>query len=595
MEPQEGISICLHCDHTLRPLQFDDHSWFPYLRSGGHPSQSQRIALENEVCLLKNHVAELQAEELAMQKRLEAMQAMREKAEKDVERRSSFLNAPIRRLPDELLFEIFHYVFPFSSHLKANGRPPFPTFLRPVFFALPFVCAWWRDIALRTPHMQPWIDLDIDARETDRERDGSLYKLPYAHLRLRIDDIISRKAPTNPKGLTSLDEHASRWSELHLRYPSWTVMKHICTDIPLPHLEKVTLGLYSPYSSGFGMLGMDSDEDEETWLDEAKASGVPCFFERAPALRTLVLNSTLRPEDMTSLPFSLPWHQFIDLSVNPRLPAEICVDLITRCTSLQNFALRDVPRNPSWYPRPPITDRTCTFHGSRISFEVGDLRNALPLLAAVSAPSITQLVYMATSGKETEPLFDFLDRSQCKLTHLELWWVTDYPTTSAFEGLIGRLPTLQHLKLTLGNTHAVISSSKRKQARALIDALCTLRRSGRLSHLVVLQFGSTDVYEQHVLTKLVPTFVYDLPVRELWLDTPLKRVKWVNEMPALAEDVQVYGMERCFTKPGPLVIMTNDGSDEEDEIYRRQDVEMDEDWDDEEDSEEDGMSEDNWW
>ncbi|THU99838.1 hypothetical protein K435DRAFT_557522, partial [Dendrothele bispora CBS 962.96] len=55
---------------------------------------------------------------------------------------TSFLLSPVRRLPDEILGEIFKFSMPSGSIFSCTKRPS-PSFLT--------VCARWRTVALSTP------------------------------------------------------------------------------------------------------------------------------------------------------------------------------------------------------------------------------------------------------------------------------------------------------------------------------------------------------------------------------------------------------------------------------------------------------------
>ncbi|KAI4528438.1 hypothetical protein K525DRAFT_230835 [Schizophyllum commune Loenen D] len=583
------ISNCAQCGQTtVRPLQFDDHAWLPSLRAGNHPSPSESATLEDETRLLKDYVKQIQAEEIKAQQRLAALQFMREKAERDIERRSSYLLSPIRRLPDELLSEIFLHIFPFPTTLKFSGHPPFPTFLRPTYFAPPYVCSWWRDVATRTPKMQPLIEFDLANQAIPRKYagvDGSVDRLPYAHLRLRMCNILDRtNAPPHPDALASLSTHSARWSELDLSYPSWHVIEHIGTRLQLPQLEQLSLSLPN---TGSSMPYYSFEQGQQkSWWDDANASDSPNLFGNAPALRSLGLYNRMG-KAITKLPFSLPWQQLTELSVNPHIAAELCVDILDQCTSLQKFALRDNPKRSGWYLTPPATTKTCVFHGTHLAIEVGDLNNAAPFLNALTAPSITHFTFSPFKGKELKPLLNLLDRSQCSVTHLELLTSSPHPLTADLEALLAHTPRLQHLQLRLGDDWQVIEVADRHRGRALLETLCRLRRNGRLSHLQVLKFASPDFYEQHVLTHLIPAFVREEPpLRQFWIETPLKSERiWEELLPELMERVELYGVHDSFELAGPPIVVGEPRTLGDMLLYESREYGSDEDWDDKTDSE----------
>lgn len=469
---------------------------------------------------------------------------------RNVEWRSSLLYAPIRQLPDELLSDIFLYLFMPTELSKRSGRHPFPSFLPSSHFAPPFVCAWWRDVTIQTPHLQPMYALDL-ANQTLHSRytnvDGGLPTLPYARLRLWIHSTVpNSQLPSELEVLPSLATHASRWREVKLDCGLWPVLEYIGTKLPLPHLEKLQLHY----------------ETNASWWTDAKTSDHVSFFEQAPALRALVLyNRQSLPSGITSLPFSLPWTQLTDLTVNPQITPALCLDILCSCTSLQKLTLREDPWQRASGP-PPRTLRTGIFRGRSFTVEVLDGSHALPFLEAVSAPCITKFDLTVSRNIQIEPLLSFFDKSHCGLLHLKLSWADEYPTAAEFEQIITRFPALQHLHLHLAFHHKIATLFRglqghaiamRALANTLIGTLCSLRRSGKLSKLTALHFGSEfDCEWRAVHDQLVPTFVHDMPVRELWLETPLEKDGWVNELPSLSQKVELYGMQSCFDMKAPF-------------------------------------------
>ncbi|KAL1737879.1 hypothetical protein HDZ31DRAFT_14324, partial [Schizophyllum fasciatum] len=347
----------------------------------------------------------------------------------------------------------------------------------------------------------------------------------------------------------SLGAHSARWQELQLNYPSWHVMAHIGTNIELSRLEKLTLTLPDP--------GSDTPwlPPRESWWRDAASSNHPPLYADAPALRVLELYNRMSGA-ITKLPFSLPWHQLTDISVNPQIAAQLCVEIINNCTFLQKFAVRDHPRRIGWYMAPPATTETCVYHGEHFTVEVGAIINATPVLDAITAPSLTHLTFSPFKDMRMDPLFRLLERSSCNITHLTLWSASHHPPRIDFEDLIERLPALEYLDLKLGDGWEVVEAADRNRGRALVEALCALRRAGALSALRVLKFASPDFYEHHILTILLPAFVHDNPVRELWLETPLKsQALWEDLLPSLMEKVELYGIQHSFNMPGPSAVL----------------------------------------
>ncbi|KAL1728363.1 hypothetical protein EV714DRAFT_215288 [Schizophyllum commune] len=548
-----------HCDGHGSFPQRADEKLLPSLRTTCGVSQRQRIPLEDELCVLQEYVEDLKAEENSLHERLLAVRALRRAAEQKLRQRESFLRAPVRRLPGELLCEIFLYLWPRrAGEVKlTNGRPLFPNFLSPTLFPIPFVCSFWRRLASSMSRLQPRLRLDVTdpgalAIPPHPPPDLDLADAPRMFLRMHILGQYRKNGLPHRNVLEPLAHHSAHWREVEVECTSWPAVRFIGTELALPQLRKATIVL--PRRVRY--VGI-RPEDEESWWDEAMASDNPCLFDRAPDLRELILLSKM-DEPISSLPFTLPWHQLTSLTVNPYIAPDLYVEIISRCTSLRSFTLRETEGagGTVWDAWPPPTQRTCVFRGDQLSLKVTTLGNMVPFLMAVTAPNLMQLnIGVAVIGEGIRPILDFLNRSRCEIARLKLWWAMEYPSAVEFEELLDRVPRLEHLQLKLGTAWKKITSPTLvRSARALLDSLCKVREGGRLPNLRVLKIATVDDHTDVLTGRILPAFVYSVsPVRELWLATPMQKDVWEREVQSQMDRAELYGIQRSCGMAKPIV------------------------------------------
>ncbi|KAI5891237.1 uncharacterized protein SCHCODRAFT_02313569 [Schizophyllum commune H4-8] len=538
--------------------QREYNTLLPSLGTTCYTSQRQHTPLEDELRALQVYVENLRAEENSLCERLCAVQSLRRAAEQKVEQCESILHAPIRRLPAELLCEIFLYLWPRrAGEVKlTNGRPLFPNFLSPAFFPVPFVCSLWRRLASSMPRLQPRLCLDVTdpgALTTPPHPPPAfdLADAPRMFLRMHILGQYRKNGLPHRDVLEPLAKHSAHWREVMIECTSWPALRFVGTELALPQLRKATVVL----PRRIRYVGI-RPEDEESWWDEAMASDNPWLFDQAPDLRDLVLINKM-DEPISSLPFTLTWHQLTSLTVNPYIAPDLYVEIISQCTSLRSFTLREAEGagGTVWDAWLPPTQRTCVFRGDKLSLKITTLRNVKPFLKAVAAPNLTQLhIGVGAIGESIQPILDFLDRSRCGLTRLKLWWAMEYPSTVEFEELLGRVQSLEYLQLRIGTAWKKITSPTLvRSARALLDSLCIVREEGKLPGLRVLKIATVDDLSDVITGRILPAFVYDAsPLHELWLSTPIHRDTWEHEVPRRGDMADMYGLRRSYGMAKPI-------------------------------------------
>ncbi|TFK93219.1 hypothetical protein K466DRAFT_658672 [Polyporus arcularius HHB13444] len=219
-------------------------------------------------------------------------------------------HAAVNKLPDELLALIFEYALPWRNN-GLHSRGYWKASHRSDMLAripLTHVCRRWRTAAVGTATLWSIIDEDLNHLQDvflDRSGDATIQAL----VRYTID---------RPTG-THIARHAERLNDLFVIYPPANEESGLRTELPfsVPNLECLTM-----YSSG--TVGRDRINLETLGT---------IFPHGTPSLRRLVLWHLRRLPDVR---YEQLTHLFI--SHGKRLPI---IDLLRRCSALQNLALID--------------------------------------------------------------------------------------------------------------------------------------------------------------------------------------------------------------------------------------------------------------
>ncbi|KAI5898732.1 uncharacterized protein SCHCODRAFT_02613006 [Schizophyllum commune H4-8] len=307
------------------------------LRSGASASPAANDRLEDEIAAIR-----AKANVIAVQ--IEQLQREHDALQEEIQRRESLLRAPIRRLPAELLTEVFLYLWPdrhdvvslwktwvnLYTYLAAEEEEAAPLFPSWNVFAPPHVCAWWRKISFCAHEMRPAIAIRLSwaegAASTVNQRAGR-------YLRDVIHPSLVFYTPHNGNSLSlsswgwsdvvqPLIEYGADCEDLTFAV-SWPILKRIATSLELPRLRKLFLNINKCYLAG-----------EDRHYEYAWESNTRCrFFERSPALTHLTIRD-FRSGFGMGLPFVLPWKQLTELTLFGGMPL-VYQEFLQHCSALQ--------------------------------------------------------------------------------------------------------------------------------------------------------------------------------------------------------------------------------------------------------------------
>lgn len=237
----------------------------------------------------------------------------RERIESSLQLRKSLL-APIRRLPTELLSEIF-------AHCLPNKRfvTPSPT-SAPLFLGQ--VNALWRNIAISTPKL--WSSMEISHELCKPDRLFPLMETWIARakgrpLSLSIKGgMLSAESPQARWLVALFQQHTTRWQHLRFELPG-DVLPIFMPSLSLPMLETFEI-----YSSG-GLT--------EAWVHDL--SNVLCS---ASHLHHFVWDNNV----WQILPLRLLWSQLTRLTLNTAVSFDQCLTILRESQVLTHVSFQNV-------------------------------------------------------------------------------------------------------------------------------------------------------------------------------------------------------------------------------------------------------------
>ncbi|KAJ7167141.1 hypothetical protein C8R43DRAFT_917384 [Mycena crocata] len=329
--------------------------------------------------------------------------------------------SPIRRLPSEILGEIF-----LNLTNGDDGEDPITDFEKPPGL-LGRVSSRWRAVSRNMPRLWNCPYLTADAFTTNSQA-AFIREIFQRSQNLPLDvDLLSTYEDPNPTHGGCLDVV---W-EFHHR------IEHFVIDIgshifPLPTLgfgrTWPLLASLNVHISDFGW-----QMDLVAFLD---------LFQYAPSLRDFTLRGTLPPTNI--LDSRISWSQLTTLEIDAPLDVAAACNIAASCTMLQKCYLYEiVPDNTLHLPR-----STTTLHSlRRLKFKHGHSEledSSEDFITPFTLPALTELS-IVTSDWPASAFLDLHARSQFQLVYLKI--DVTYLSPDTLLTFVRLLPTLQALSL----------------------------------------------------------------------------------------------------------------------------------------------------
>jgi len=296
------------------------------------------------------------------------------------------LTAPIRRIPPEMLSEIFLRCLVDGSDILNVGEAP---------LLLSFVCSRWRTVTISTPRLwstirvyNPWCtSTTVEMIKT------WLLRSSNSPLTLAIDaEYIEDDASIRPC-VDEIIPHCRRWKDVEFHFGASLFSTFNAVAGSLPLLQR---------------LHIDTLDTVYPFLDT---------FKVAPMLRDVTFAYNTSPTS-----FHLPWQQLKQCNAL-HIPAKDCLYLVRRSPNLVYCRLECLPDEnifPDLAETPVLRTHLRTL--KLIVEERVDLAN---ILDSISSPSLDELEIEQASHPQVvwtqDHLSNFLTRSCCTIRCIRLY------------------------------------------------------------------------------------------------------------------------------------------------------------------------------
>ncbi|KAJ7153903.1 hypothetical protein C8R43DRAFT_1001478 [Mycena crocata] len=387
--------------------------------------------------------------------------------------------SPVHRIPAEILAEIFALCVQNSMFRYTDGRW-YPNFFyslnnpRESPTALAHVCAFWRDLATKTPRL--WDRLTIYFPTTKLRGVEN-------HTASIVEDLVHRSKPhpitvvigsTDFKyengvpldflsTLASLEDFCDRVDTLSLQL-AVPYFQYLVANVPTPRFSRL----------GTITLQLAPIRDWKITLDD-----ILMFFKSSPNLQSLHLDYADLTADISTPTF--PWTNLTDLHLTSPLDFFQIHVILALCTNLRRCQLDGIDNGP-WQ----VPDRTLHTLPALETLRVlttTDLPTSV-LLNPFTLPNLRHLE-ASLSGWTSAPLLALQRRSRFALISLRLDHV--YIDTEDFLRFLAAAPTLECLHLSDFLSQGVISALRYHSGQSsdvLLPALKELSLEANSSELV---------------------------------------------------------------------------------------------------------------
>ncbi|KAJ7162984.1 hypothetical protein C8R46DRAFT_1102117 [Mycena filopes] len=411
------------------------------------PPLPSDLSSESHIKIL---IAASEANIARIESQIRDLERLRDRERETLARLRADLAAPVRKMPVELLAEIFRYACGWYPSLSQPRSEHLAFYLFKAAKVVSHVCAHWRQVAITTPQL--WTQPPVRLNKTPTEAYCS-----------RLKEWLGRSAPlpihvqlacasdVNPT--TAVDTFltvAHRWSSAQFALPSLSVLSNIPSD-GLKQLRKLTLE--SPDTSSVALAA----------------------FSLAPNLSKV----TLYTPHITRL--QLPWSQLAHLIVAEGALPQQCLDALLQCQNLLTayFSI------DAWPGRPDVSALTPVTLGKLERFELhssSELGSITPLFACLALPALSRLTLSLSSDLDwTTPEFT---QFQLRSPNVETLSIRCPNLDSdALIAILRHTPAVSFLSLAEcrhafdETTAAALSSSHQSHAQ-LVPSLCNLSVEG---------------------------------------------------------------------------------------------------------------------
>lgn len=395
--------------------------WPRTLGTCGVPSKTDANDIDNVISLGNSDLSKLDVDIDRVQEVLKQLSRRRDEISEHIMNHSALLS-PVRRIPDEVLGEIFIYCLP-RFEKKGRQKSSFLHDQAPILLGQ--ICSRWRTVALSTHVLWSFIRIDYgpDTVESDvAQMSLWLERSATCPLSLMLRERIDQRDYSREERALVLDTilpSSHRWQDVEIFALRDTVDGLSPIRNALPLLQSLALRMY-----GTNVVQ-------------------PCrcdAFELAPALRMVDLGFGVSPTS-----FKLPWTHLTNFSSRhtPYTPTE-CLEILRLCPNLTSCSLGLISDYPIESTTPHL--RHCRLINFRISPESnhGSFFDCLTLPALRTVCLDPQKTSRSNSWPGQQVL-DLLQRSLCTLE--KFTWGLDSVKIENIIRCLESMPDLKELQI----------------------------------------------------------------------------------------------------------------------------------------------------
>lgn len=393
------------------------------------------------------------------------------------------LLSPIRRLPPELMTEIFMHCLPRQRFIRpAPDQAP---------LLLAQICATWRRASISTPSL--WTSLELHGFQTDTLGDEPLPEetqrindLLYTWFSRAEDCPLSLSVLDDSLLLTSvskkLDDLAGRWQHLSVLVSEHT---HRCLD---PSYE------YSSLES-FKLHTLEG-------LDEVLVHDLSGSLLNAPQLTRFVWKNDM-PQ---STPIEMLWENLTHLTLSTPMTIQQCLTILPKLTKMQNLDLQDISTEPGNLPLCSVSlpELKCLVLCSA--------EDIYPIFNALTLPNLREFVLSICSWPHVS-ILNLFHRSRCPLESLNLYF-PPISETHLLECLERVHNTLLEFTLQSNAEHGLPITDailERLTNTGVGEVLCPKLRAIAMYHCIHCTEGR---FADMVRSRLLPSLPRPSPIAE---------------------------------------------------------------------------------
>jgi hypothetical protein len=427
------------------------------LNSSAIYSPAQTREFSKTIGEMEADIARVDCEMFRLQEAMDHMQNERRKLESSLDEYRSLV-APIRRIPPEMLSEIFLHCLMDDTEILVAEAP----------LLLSFVCRRWRTVAISTPQL--WSSVCV---KSIRKGSISIEMLQIWLLRScnspltlsvnaeSFDDVVVARSYIN-----ALIPHCRRWQDVEFALPVSLLSMFNAVAGSLPLLQK--LGLYI--------------DTLDPFLDA---------FKVAPMLCDVTFAYDLSPTSIR-----LPWRQLKRCDVQYS-SASVCLYIMQQSVNLVHCKLECLRNRSEVFNQPEAP--MLRPHLRSLQLTAGTPVDLASIMDSITAPALDKLEITQVSSIPSllsqDHLSRFLTRSCCAIQCLRLYNIVI--TAGELIACLEVLPFLVVLRVTELHARSAFTSE-------MLDRLTRQKSTQTLSLLVpklknLTLSGIFDVGDQAIL------------------------------------------------------------------------------------------------